>query len=93
MSARGKNCTAQKNKQNYFNQYNNKMKATKNEYEQYLNGFGKILHPTNFIIGGKMRAMEYGSALRKHDPIAFYVGYNEWRRQQCMNYGTTRKQQ
>lgn len=58
------------------------MKKTKKAYEEHLNSL-----PTNsdmFIIGGKIRMYhyhlkQYGTALRKFDPIAFRVGYNEWK--------------
>lgn len=51
---------------------------TKKEYEQYLNEIGECLSEEQFIIGGKFRRMEYGTALRKYDPIAFEIGYREY---------------
>lgn len=38
-----------------------------------------------WIIGGKLRFLyyqmgKYGEALKKFDPIAFRVGFNEWKR-------------
>lgn len=58
------------------------MKKTKKEYENYLNEIGLSLDEDRFIIGGKKRNGKYGAMLRKHDPIAFSVGYNDWRREQ-----------
>lgn len=53
---------------------------TKADYEEYLNEIGEGLDEEEFIIGGKDRyGMPYGTALRKFDPIAFNVGYNEWK--------------
>jgi len=42
----------------------------------------------SFIIGGVFRQQyfyrgEYGSALRKYDPIAFRIGFREW----LLNHG------
>lgn len=54
------------------------MKITKKQYEQILNEIGESFDEDKFIIGGKFRRMKYGSALRKYDPIAFEVGYNEY---------------
>ena len=52
---------------------------TKKEYEIYLNSIGASLSPEEFIIGGKFRRGKYGTMLRKYDPIAFEVGFNEWK--------------
>lgn len=52
---------------------------TRKEYEKYLNEVGKSLSEDEFIIGGKMRRMPYGKALRKYSPITFNAGYNEWK--------------
>lgn len=61
-----------------------KQEDTKDAYEKYLNEIGKSLDTDEFIIGGIMRNPEkgYGNMLRKHDPISFNVGYNEWLREQ-----------
>ena len=56
------------------------MKTTKRNYTEYLNELGYALSEDSFIIGGKLRRMEYGDALRKYDPIAFQIGYNEWKK-------------
>jgi hypothetical protein len=57
---------------------------TEEDYEEYLNELGDIYdyEADQWIIGGKHRWDEfngqYGSALKKHDPIAFQVGFREW---------------
>ena len=53
-------------------------KPTKKQYTDYLNEVGESLSDNEFIIGEKKRNMKYGEALRKYDPIAFNVGYNEY---------------
>lgn len=58
-----------------------KSKKTKKDYEKYLNEIGCTLPYGNFVIAGKQRYGYYGYLLRKYDPIAFEVGYNEWRRE------------
>jgi hypothetical protein len=59
------------------------MKKTRIEYTEYLNKIGRGLDEAKFIIGGKMRKQlypcGYGKAIRRYNPIAFNVGYNEWR--------------
>ena len=57
-------------------------KGTKKQYEEYLNEIGEVLSEEEFIIGGKMRNGKYGTMLKKYDPIAFNVGYNEWKQNQ-----------
>lgn len=57
---------------------------TKKAYEQYLNDLSPAQGSEEWIIAGKIRMAEmnlqqYGSAIRKFDPIAFNVGYNEWK--------------
>jgi hypothetical protein len=51
---------------------------TKKAYQEHLNEIGENLTLDKYIIGGKMRSGRYGNMLRKHDPIAFEVGYREW---------------
>lgn len=53
---------------------------TKKQYEQWLNDLGYEPGHPQMIIGGKMRHGKYGTMLRKYDPIAFNVGFSEWRR-------------
>lgn len=68
-----------------YNSAGRKAKANcRYEYEQYLN---ETTSPTDsFWMGGKFRshyynANKYGTALRKYDPIAFEVGYQDWKRE------------
>jgi hypothetical protein len=61
------------------------MNKTKKSYEEYLNDLSPAQGSEKWIIGGKIRMAEmnlqqYGKAVRKFDPIAFNVGYNEWKR-------------
>ena len=63
------------------------MAYSRAQYERYLNSIGMEEVEEYMIIGGKMRKGLYGTMLRKHDPTAFNVGYNEWRRKkECANY-------
>lgn len=54
-------------------------------YVSYLNEIGTCLPYEAFIIGGKLRNRSYpnnyGNALKRHDPISFNLGYNEWKRE------------
>lgn len=59
---------------------------TKNEYEEHLNEVGETFdyESDEWIIGGKRRDFYanlnlYGTAVRKYDPIAFEVGFNEFK--------------
>ncbi len=54
---------------------------TKKAYEQYLNEFCSNYESDEWIIGGKNRNKmypNYGTAIRKYDPIGFQVGYREF---------------
>ncbi len=64
-----------------------KRKETKDDYERYLNdmyyhqdiwmnGVGRYsyMNAPRLLKQGKL-----GTALRRHDPIAFNVGYREWK--------------
>ena len=55
------------------------MKKTKKQYVEYLNEIGFSISPDNFIMKGKQRFGLYGYLLRKYDPIAFEIGFKEWR--------------
>jgi len=64
-----------------------KITRNENDYEQYLNeSYNPDYESEEWIIGGRNRAMtyfgKYGSAIRRHDPIGFIVGYREWLRNQ-----------
>ncbi len=57
---------------------------TKKEYEEYLNDNSPSQGSEEWIIGGVIRMSfmwqnKYGTALRRFDPIAFEVGYNEFK--------------
>lgn len=59
-------------------------KKTRGAYEQWLNDLSDTVEEGAWWMGGIHRIYhksrkQYGTALRKHDPIAFEVGYKEWR--------------
>ena len=60
---------------------------TKKDYIKYLNEVGESLSDDEFIIGGIMRKRRdnYGYLLYKYDPVAFNVGYNDWKREKQGN--------
>lgn len=55
---------------------------SKKEYEEYLNEIEPPYESDEWIMAGKRRYLRngYGKQLCKWDPIAFEVGYGEWRR-------------
>ena len=61
------------------------MKKTKKVYVEYLNeSCCPEQGSEEWIIGGTIRMAymwkeDYGTALRKYDPIAFEVGFKEWK--------------
>ena len=56
------------------------MKKTKNSYEDYLNETG-IPEDDKRSNGGRVPDhMPYGEWVRRNDPIAFNVGYNDYKR-------------
>lgn len=65
---------------------------SKKDYISMLNDLGNSLSREEWIIGGKDRYTgrdNYGVMLKRYDPIAFEVGYNEWKKQPYII--TTRK--
>lgn len=54
------------------------MKKTKKNYEIMLNEMGGSVCETSFTIKVKKYKGEYGTLLRKHDPLAFLIGYRSW---------------
>lgn len=57
------------------------MKGTRKEYVEYLNSFSPDKGSELWIIGGKNRYNgrdNWGLMLKRHDPIAFDIGYKEW---------------
>jgi hypothetical protein len=61
-------------------------RKSRKQYEEYLNELSPSYSTDElWIIGDKDRRQYYypnkwGKAIRKHDPIGFNVGYNEWLR-------------
>ncbi len=56
------------------------MKKTQKAYQDYLNSFG-VPKDDKKSEGGRIPDYaKYGNWLRKNDPIAFNVGYQEWAR-------------
>lgn len=59
------------------------MKKTKKEYVEFLNGLVDAdPGDDRWIIGGKNRytgRRNYGTMLKRYDPVGFEVGFNEWR--------------
>lgn len=58
---------------------------TKKQYELWLNSISPSQGHEDWIIGGKIQMLymwknQYGTAIRKHDPIRFQVGYQDWKR-------------
>ena len=54
------------------------MKKTKKNYEIMLNEMYSSVCETSFTIKGKEYHGQYGTLLRKHDPIAFLIAYKYW---------------
>ena len=58
------------------------MTKTRRNYERHLNEMS-VSYEMCWIGGRNIfydQRCKYGSSMRKHDPIAFEVGFNEWRR-------------
>lgn len=56
------------------------MKSRK-EFERYLNNLSPDSDSEEWIIGGKNRYCyrdNYGTMLKRYDPIAFQIAYEEW---------------
>jgi len=63
----------------------NKPAVTKRQFELYLNAHGPEQGNDRWIIGGRIRMIEmnlgeYGTALRKYDPVIFGRAYNQYLR-------------
>jgi hypothetical protein len=54
-------------------------KMTKKEYEKWLNELGVPDHDLKSFGGRISDTANYGTWLRCNDPIAFEVGYYEWK--------------
>ena len=59
------------------------MKKTRKEYVEFLNGLVDAdSEDDRWVIGGKNRytgRRNYGTMLKRYDPIGFEVGFKEWR--------------
>ncbi len=55
------------------------MKRTKSNYERYLNEIGTPEDDKKSNGGRIPDYCKYGSWTRKNDPIAFEVGFGEWK--------------
>lgn len=56
--------------------------GARKEYIAYLNEIGEGLSRDEWIMAGKDRFTgrdNYGVMLKRYDPIAFEVGFKEWR--------------
>lgn len=59
-------------------------RKTKQGYEEWLNEMSSTVDEGAWVMGGVVRIYhksrgQYGTALRKYDPIAFEVGYRYWK--------------
>lgn len=58
-----------------------KMGKSRKDYEKYLNSISPDRDDEAWIIGGKNRYCgreNYGTMIKRYDPIGFNVGYREW---------------
>lgn len=57
------------------------MGKSRKDYEKYLNSISPDGDDEKWIIGGKNRYCgreNYGTMIKRYDPIGFSVGYREW---------------
>ena len=57
------------------------MGKSRKDYEKYLNSISPDRDDEAWIIGGKNRYCgreNYGTMIKRYDPIGFNVGYREW---------------
>lgn len=60
------------------------MGKSRKDYEKYLNSISPDRDDEAWIIGGKNRYCgreNYGTMIKRYDPIGFNVGYREWAEQ------------
>lgn len=60
------------------------MGKSRKDYEKYLNSISPDRGDEAWIIGGKDRYCgreNYGTMIKRYDPIGFNVGYREWAEQ------------
>lgn len=58
-----------------------KMGKSRKDYEKFLNSISPDRDDEAWIIGGKNRYCgreNYGTMIKRYDPIGFNVGYREW---------------
>jgi hypothetical protein len=68
------------------------MKLTRKEYEAQLNRtIPNNSKPLFFVNGRYHETNKYGTLLRRLDPIAFSVSFNEWKRRHEQNLDTHRR--
>lgn len=61
-----------------------KMGKSRKDYEKFLNSISPDRDDEAWIIGGKNRYCgreNYGTMIKRYDPIGFNVGYREWVKQ------------
>lgn len=61
-----------------------KMGKSRKDYEKFLNSISPDRDDEAWIIGGKNRYCgreNYGTMIKRYDPIGFNVGYREWAEQ------------
>jgi hypothetical protein len=57
------------------------MGKSRKDYEKYLNSISPDRDDEAWIIGGRNRYCgreNYGTMIKRYDPIGFNVGYREW---------------
>ena len=60
------------------------MGKSRKDYEKFLNSISPDRDDETWIIGGKNRYCgreNYGTMIKRYDPIGFNVGYREWAEQ------------
>lgn len=67
------------------------MGKSRKDYEKYLNSISPDRDDERWIIGGKNRYCgreNYGTMIKRYDPIGFSVGYREWVEPGAVEAGT-----
>lgn len=66
------------------------MGKSRKDYEKFLNSISPDRDDEAWIIGGKNRYCgreNYGTMIKRYDPIGFNVGYREWAEQPGCSLG------
>lgn len=69
------------------------MGKSRKDYEKYLNSISPDRDDEAWIIGGKNRYCgreNYGTMIKRYDPIGFNVGYREWVKCEELRFGGRR---